>query len=112
MVIPCEPSRVRLVVDGESLPVTALELTGQRAAIRVPHRVAPKTHVSLRLDWRGGACTVLPATVRAVAPSCCEHLTQVDFCGVEGAWEPFLAYVGPTTCNTSVASRIPARRVG
>jgi hypothetical protein len=91
-----ELTQVRVEIDGHSHPAEALELTGHRAAIRSPHAFAMASDVRLVLDWAGGLTTALPAVVRAVGPAGRDHLAHVEVTGVEGAWEPFLAFVGPT----------------
>ncbi len=91
-----EPSQVHVEIDGHAHPAEALELTGHRAAIRSPHAFTLASAVRLVLDWSDGATTALPAVVRAVSASGRGHLAHVEVTGVEGAWEPFLAFVGPS----------------
>lgn len=90
------PTQVRVEIDGHTHPAEALELTGHRAAIRSPHAFTLASSVRVVLDWADGGSTALPAVVRAVGPSGLDHLAHVEVTGVEGAWEPFLAFVGPT----------------
>ena len=89
-----EPRRVRLTVAGRAHPAIALELNGQRAALKSRRPVFPFEDVRVELDWTGGAKTSLPAVVRSVAVAGTEHLVHVDLTGVEGDWRRFLAYVG------------------
>jgi hypothetical protein len=91
-----EPCRISLLVEGETHPAVALELTGHRAAIRSRTPLVPEDHVSLGIDWPSGSHTTLPARVRAVAPISGEQsVAHVDLCGVEGDWRAFLEYLGP-----------------
>jgi hypothetical protein len=93
-----EPLRVRLQVGKEEHAAVVLELSGHRAAIRSARALELDADVCLRIDWRDGAWTSLPARVQAVAPAGhLEHLAHVEVTGIEGDWRPFLAYVGPTT---------------
>jgi hypothetical protein len=93
---PTEPTQVHVEVGGRKHPAEALELTGHRAAIRSPYAFELASAVRLVLRWSDGETTALPAVVRAVCCSGREHLAHVEVTGVEGAWEPFLALVGPS----------------
>ena len=90
------PTQVHVEIDGCAYPAEALELTGHRATIRSPHAFPLASSVRLVLDWASGECTSLPAVVCATSPSGPDHLAHIELTGVHGAWEPFLAYVGPT----------------
>jgi hypothetical protein len=92
-----EPCCVTLEVEGEAHPAVALELTGQRAALRSRRSVAPNDDVHVQLDWADGATTSLPGVVKSVAASGAEQLVHVEVTGVEGDWHQFLAYLGPTS---------------
>jgi hypothetical protein len=92
-----EPCCVTLEVEGEAHPAVALELTGQRAALRSRRRVALDDDVHVQLAWLDGATTSLPGVVKSVAPSGADQLVHVEVTGVEGDWRHFLAYLGPTS---------------
>jgi hypothetical protein len=92
-----EPYSVHVEVGTADLPAVALELNGYRAAIRSAYALEPESDVRLRIDWAGGEVTSLPGRVQAVAPwGAREHLAHLEVTGIEGAWAPFLALVGPT----------------
>lgn len=91
-----DPSRVHVEHDGRTHVAEVLECNGHRAALRSAAALGLHEAVRLQLDWRDGGHTTLPAVVRAVGPEGAAHLAHVELTGVEGAWEPFLAWVGPT----------------
>ena len=94
------PTQVHVEIDGRAHPAEALELTGHRAAIRSPHAFTLASSVRLVLDWANGESTSLPAVVCATSPSGLDHLAHVELTGVDGAWEPFLAFVGPAVATS------------
>src|SRR5262245_66676828 len=99
-----EPQRVRLEVDGEAHPAVALELTGERAALRSrppargARRLAADDSVCVQLDWGDGTMTWLPGVVRAIAPAGpagVEDLVHVEVRRAEGDSARLPAYPGP-----------------
>lgn len=91
-----EPSLVQVEHAGRTDAAEVLECNGHRAALRSATALDLHAAVRLQLGWRDGAHTTLPAVVRAVGPAGAAHLAHVELTGVEGAWEPFLAWVGPS----------------
>ena len=91
-----EPCRISLHVGEKALPAVALELSGHCAAIRSACPLPIDTEVSLRIEWNGGSSTSLPGRVCSVARTGRgDHLSHVEFSGVEGDWTAFLEYLGP-----------------
>jgi hypothetical protein len=97
------PCRVSLSVLGEDHPAIALELSGNRAALRVRRALDPASPVRLTLDWSDGASTSLPANVTSVSESRDDgsHVAHVDLLGVEGDWIPFLEDLGPSAAGAA-----------
>jgi hypothetical protein len=94
---------VSLSVEGEDHPAVALELSGERAALRVRRPVEPDAPVTVTLAWAGGSATTLPARVRSVTRSREDgsHVAHVDVHAVQGDWRPFLEYLGPAAVGAA-----------
>jgi hypothetical protein len=91
------PSRVSVSVAGEDQPAVALEVSGQRAALRVRAPLELEAKVRLTLAWSDGQSTTLPGRVCSVSHSRDDgsRVAEVELQAVEGDWRAFLNYLGP-----------------
>jgi hypothetical protein len=90
---PPELPVVELLVGETRYPATAVLLQGHAAALlmeRVP--AVPRHSVRLHLGWRDGRATTLDARVRTVHSN--GQVVHLDIGGIDGAWEPFVEYLG------------------
>jgi hypothetical protein len=67
-------------------------LRGHEACVWMPRAPSIPGNLRLRLGWADGTQTELAARVRAVESSGC--VLHFDVLGVDGDWQPFLAYLG------------------
>jgi hypothetical protein len=84
---------VELLVGDTPYPATPVLLQGHAAALVMERVPAALRHaVRLHLAWGDGRATTLAARVRAVHPN--GQVVHLDVGRIEGAWEPFVAYLG------------------
>ena len=86
------PPRVGLRVGRRIVPTVPVVLSGHEASLVLAAAAAPDARVRLVLDWPDGQVTELGARVTALEES--GRIAHVEVEQVEGAWRPFLDYLG------------------
>lgn len=90
--LPSLPPRADLRVGSRRLSTAPVHLDGQGASVVVRDDLEQDARGSLRLDWGDGRATELDVIVRRVTGA--GLLAEMEVCGVQGDWRPFVEYVG------------------
>ncbi len=84
--------RVGIRWQGRLRPALALALRGEEACLVLPDAPPKGSPLEVVLDWPGGAVTECRGLLREMSFD--GRIARIDIHHVEGAWQPFLRYLG------------------
>lgn len=92
--LPPTPPHAGLRIGSTDHDAVPVHLDGHAASavVRPGPQVADRGR--LRLEWADGRSTELDVRVRSVTGA--GPVAEMDICGVDGDWQPFLEYVAHT----------------
>ena len=88
------PAHIDVRIGGDVHRALPVVLRGHEASVVMDEAPAERRELSLSVRWGDGRTTNLDARVRAVDGD--GRIAHLDVTGVEGDWQPWLAYLGAT----------------